>query len=337
MRTFGFILCFAFSISVCAQIEDFEHISFYKADSVAKSYYGADLKSVPRLSYQLTQDLETDVEKLRSIFMWITHNISNDNTVYERNKRKRRQFEHDSVKLIEWNHHIRRKTIATLLKKKKTVCTGYAYLLKEMCRYAGITSKIVNGFSRTAETESEEIKTPNHSWNVVLLNGKWYLCDPTWATGMFDPNTYTFDFEYQEGFFLGKPELFIKNHYPLEVQWTLLGEQTPTFEEFLEGPLFYNAAFDYGIVYHGALKMNNTVSKKKIISFQFDQLNPKEIQSVHLVLSTKRKDHRIEPKDLIVEKDSIRFNHRFLFKGYYDLHVMLNDEAIMTYSFHVKK
>lgn len=325
------------SFSVCAQIEDFEHISFYKADRIAESYLGADLRNVSRLTQQLTQDLDTDVEKLRSIFIWITQNISSDNTVLERNKRKRRQLEKDSIKLIAWNHEIRRKTIARLLKKKRTVCTGYAYLLKEMCKYARIKSKIVNGFSRTAETEFEDDPRPNHSWNVVLLNGKWYLCDPTWATGIFDPNSFKFDFEYQEGFFLGKPELFIKNHYPLEIEWTLLSEQTPTFEEFLEGPLFYNGAFEYGIVYDGALKMNNTVSKRKVISFELDQLNPKEIESVHLVVSTKRKDHRIEPKNLIIEKDSIRFNHRFLFRGYYDLHILLNDEAIMSYTFHVKK
>jgi transglutaminase/protease-like cytokinesis protein 3 len=325
------------SFSICAQVEDFEHISFYKADRIAKSYTGADLRNVSRLTQLLTQDLDTDVEKLRSIFMWITQNISSDNAVFERNKRKRRKLEHDSIKLIEWNHEVRRKTIARLLKKKKTVCTGYAYLLKEMCKYAGIKSKIINGFSRTAETEYDEAPEPNHSWNVVLLNGKWYLCDPTWATGIFDPNTFKFDFEYQEGFFLGKPELFIKNHYPLDTQWTLLGEQTPTFKEFQEGPLLYNAAFDYGIMYHGALKMNNTVSKKETIAFQFDQLNPKEIESVHLVVSGIRKDIRKQPLDLVIDKDSIRFNYQFLHKGHYDLHFMLNDEAIMTYTFHVKK
>ena len=255
----------------------------------------------------------------------------------EGNKRKRKKFKNDSLKLIEWNHQIRRKTIARLLKKKKTVCTGYAYLLKEMCRYAGIQSKIVNGFSRTADTEYEDAPEPNHSWNVVLLNGKWYLCDPTWATGLFDPNTFKFDFEYQEGFFLGRPELFIKNHYPLDTQWTLLGDQTPTFEDFLEGPLLYNAAFDYGIIYQGVLKMNNTVSKKETIPFQFDQLNPKEIESVHLVVSGLRKDIRKEPQDLIIGKHSISFNYQFLHKGRYDLHLMLNNEAIMTYTFHVKK
>lgn len=337
MKKISFVLCFVLSSSIYAQIEDFEHISFHKADSIANSYHGADLKSVPKLSLQLTSNLKTDVEKLRSIFMWITKNISSDNTVYERNKRKRRQFEHDSVKLIEWNHHIRRKTIANLLKKKKTVCTGYAYLLKEMCRHAGIKAKIVNGFSRTADTEHEDIKYPNHSWNVVLLNGKWYLCDPTWATGMFDPNTYTFDFEYQEGFFLANPELFIKNHYPLDSKWALLGDETPSFEEFLDGPLLYNAAFDYGIIYQGPLKMNNTISKKETISFQFDQLNQKKVESVHIVLSSKRKDDNIEPTDLIINPDSISFNYQFLFKGYYDLHLMLNNEAIMTYTFHVKK
>ena len=239
--------------------------------------------------------------------------------------------------MIEWNHHIRRKTIARLLKKKKTVCTGYAYLLKEMCRYVGIEARIVNGYSRTAETEHKNMKEPNHSWNAVRLLGKWYLCDPTWATGIFDPNTFKFDFEYQEGFFLSDPKLFIKNHYPLEKRWTLLGTQTPSFKEFLEGPLVYNAAFNYGISYNGPLKMNNTISKRQTVSFEFDQLYAKEIESVYLLVSSKKNDQRFEPMDLIIEKNSIRFSHQFLHKGFYDLHLLLNDEAILTYTFAVKK
>ena len=337
MKKTSFILFFICSSTIYAQVADFREISFYKADSIANAYLGANLRNVSKLSFQLTQGLSTDVEKLRSIFIWITQNISNDNTIYERNKRKRKKYLKDSLQLIEWNHHIWRKTIARLLKKKKTVCTGYAYLLKEMCRYAGIEARIVNGYSRTAETEHKNMKEPNHSWNAVRLLGKWYLCDPTWATGIFDPNTFKFDFEYQEGFFLSDPKLFIKNHYPLEKRWTLLGTQTPSFKEFLEGPLVYNAAFNYGISYNGPLKMNNTISKRQTVSFEFDQLYAKEIESVHLLVSSKKNDQRFEPMNLIIEKSSIRFSHQFLHKGFYDLHLLLNDEAILTYTFAVKK
>ena len=167
------------SLKVASQAEDFKHISFHKADSIAASHLGATLKSIPKLLFLLTKDLETDVEKLRSIFMWITTNISNDHSVYEKNERKRKQFKNNAEKLQKWNRYILKKTLSKLLKKKKTVCTGYAYLLKEMCAHINLQCKIIDGFGRTAGLNTQRLAQSNHSWNAVLLNNKWYVCDPT--------------------------------------------------------------------------------------------------------------------------------------------------------------
>ena len=327
-----------FMVGLYAQISDFKNVSFHKSDSIANSYLGADLKSVPKLSYLLTKDLETDVEKLRSIFIWISRNIENDHLVYLKNKRKRKQFRNDSIKLFEWNKEIQKKTLETLLKKKRTVCTGYAFLLKKMCKYAGIQSEIINGYSKTGGTELEDLQSPNHSWNAVLINSKWYLCDPTWASGIFNPNTSLFEFDYQKGYFLTEAKLFVKNHYPSDPKWTLITENNPTYEEFTEGPILYNSAFKYAALYKSPLKMYNTIAKKESVSFQINLLKSSPtVNEVYLMLSGKRKDVVIEPENLILNKEVIQFDYQFRYKGYYDVHLMLDGEVIMTYAFHVKR
>ncbi len=326
-----------FLISVCvnSQISDFEHVSFHKADSIAASYLGADLNSIPRLSYLLTKDLETDVEKTRSIFKWIAINITNDHSTYLENKRKRRQLIGDPIALENWNNEVKKKTLQLLIRKKKTVCTGYAFLFQQLCKFSGIKTKVINGFSRTGGTEVEDLKSPDHSWNAVLINNKWYLCDPTWASGIFDPDTSSFIFKYMKGYFLTDPKLFVKNHYPLEPEWTLIKENNPSLEEFVEGPLLYTSAFKFGALYEAPNKMYNTVHKKESISFEIQLLDDSKVNEVYVMLSGKRKDEIVNPENLIIKKDSIKFDHKFLFKGYYDMHLMLDGEVIMTYAFHV--
>lgn len=323
------------SIAANAQLSDFESVSFHKADSIAASYLGAELNSIPKLSYLLTKDLETDVEKARSIFKWIATNIQNDHSTYLENKRKRRQLKEDAHALEAWNEEVKRKTLELLIRKKKTVCTGYAYLFQQLCKFAGLKTKVINGFSRTGGTEVEDLKSPDHSWNAVLINNKWYLCDPTWASGIYDPDTSSFIFEYKKGYFLTEPKLFVKNHYPLDPQWTLIKENNPSLKEFVEGPLLYTSAFKYGALYEAPKKMYNTVQKKEAISFEIQLLDSNKVEDVYVMLSGKRKDEVLDPLNLEIKNDTIKFDHKFLFKGYYDMHLMLDGEVIMTYAFHV--
>ena len=335
IRTLTTSLLVFFFIGLQAQISDFSDVSFHKADSIANAYLGANLKSVPRLSYQLTNDLDTEVEKVRAIFMWIANNSINDDGIYLTNKRKRKLLKDDPIKLAEWNAEVKAKTIDILLRKKKTVCTGYAYLMAKMCKYAGIKSKIINGYSRTGGSEDEETKTPNHSWNAVLINKKWYLCDPTWASGIFNPNTNLFEFVFKKGYFLADPKLFVQNHYPLDPQWTLIKENNPSYNEFLESPLLYTSAFKYATLSQLPEKMYNTVTKRKKILFQIDRLNNEQMESVSILVSGKRKDETFFPENLVIDDKKIQFDYEFLFRGYYDVHVMVDDEPVMTYVFHV--
>ena len=64
--------------TVKAQKSHFKHIDFKTADSIAKSYKGSSLKNLPILAYNLTQNLDTQVEQFRAIYTWVCFNIESD-------------------------------------------------------------------------------------------------------------------------------------------------------------------------------------------------------------------------------------------------------------------
>ncbi|MBE5789433.1 MAG: hypothetical protein E7325_07280 [Clostridiales bacterium] len=55
----------------------------------------------------------------------------------------------------------------------RSQCSGYAAALSLGLRHYGIESLMMTG--------------PDHAWNIVRINGKWYNCDATWD----DPLEYT--------------------------------------------------------------------------------------------------------------------------------------------------
>jgi transglutaminase/protease-like cytokinesis protein 3 len=109
-----------------------------------------------------------------------------------------------------------------LIDEHKTACTGYAWLLRELCRHAGITCEIVDGYSKRVGSKQGRGELPDHSWNAVLLDGEWYLCDPTWSAGAVDTNNRIFVFRFEERYFLADPNVFKRNHSPLVKNWSLI-------------------------------------------------------------------------------------------------------------------
>ena len=61
------------------------------------------------------------------------------------------------------------------LMENECVCEGYALVLKQVLRCAGIEALYVVG-------NVDEDKSTSHAWNQVKIDGKWYNCDLTWDT-----------------------------------------------------------------------------------------------------------------------------------------------------------
>lgn len=218
-RTLSILIIFTFVWQITAQRSDFKNINFKKADDIAMSLKGEALNNLPILAYKLTYTLETDVERFRAIYIWVCHNIENDYDLMQKNKRKHRKFRGNLIQLETWNTTFKKEVFYTLLNKKKTLCSGYAYLIKALATYAGLQVEIVKGYGKISAS-FKSIKMPNHAWNTIKLNGKWYVCDATWASG-FITDTLLFEFNYNNDYFLMEPQEFAKSHKPIDAKWLL--------------------------------------------------------------------------------------------------------------------
>ncbi|XP_064197224.1 kyphoscoliosis peptidase [Anguilla rostrata] len=158
--------------------------------------------TVEALVQELMKGISGDLEKLRAIWMWVTHHI---------------EYDVEGLRVPS----LRRSGAADVLRSGKAVCAGYAGLFQEMCRVAGIECETVSGYSKGAgyKLGKRFNGDTNHAWNAVRLGGRWHLLDSTWGAGNCSEK---FRFDYNEFYFLTHPALFVGDHFPEDAKWQLL-------------------------------------------------------------------------------------------------------------------
>lgn len=158
-----------------------------------------------RLALQITRGLTSDADKARAIFIWIAENITYDSQLRVDKKLQRRIYtSEDNV-------------ISNVLKRKKALCGGYAFLYTELCKKVGIPSRVIHGYNTVYNKDVSNRKV-DHSWNAVKLNGKWELLDISWAMSMRrgeDINFY---------WYLTDPKTFAYSHHPEDPKWNLFSQ-----------------------------------------------------------------------------------------------------------------
>lgn len=163
-------------ISACLQAQQAEisFADFRRADSVAALYPKHQLKDLKKLADKLTQPFVKQEDKFRAIYTWVCTNISNDYKLYLTIKRQRERQNSSPAEFNQWNKKMSRTVFDRLLNQRRTICTGYAYLIRELATHAGLLCVIVDGYGRTAKSNIKGEGIANHSWNAIKLNGKWY-------------------------------------------------------------------------------------------------------------------------------------------------------------------
>ncbi len=320
-----------------AQRSDFKGLDFSAADSIAMRLQGAGLENLPVLVHQLTTGVPTDVEKFRAIYTWISTNIANDYYGYLKTTKKRKKLAKDSLAFLAWNKNYVPKVFEKLITEKKTACTGYAFLVREMASLSGIECVMVSGYGRTPNLFLKKDSPPNHSWNAVKLNKKWYLCDATWSAGVtnFEDGKPVFKQEYYDGYFLADPNIFIKNHFPLDTQWSLM-TAPPSFQEFLAGPVVYKDASALGVLPLSPQNMNIKVTKNDVLEFTFQLMDEFVIEKTDLLVSSGNSSTPVIP---IVHREGGIYivSHRFKKAGFFDVHLRADGRIIATYVVRVKR
>lgn len=194
-----------------------------------------NLPETPKeLAEKLTTGLTSEKDKARSIFYWITNNIS-----YKVNRYKPHRFIEPVVEDTGALKPLDERIAINVLARREAVCDGYARLFKTLSDYAGLQSVVIHGYARTNDGRKSPFK-PNHSWNAVMIDNKWYLLDVTWASGYIDSRSNIYVARTDEKYFLTPPSQFIYDHYPEDIGWTLL-DDPPVLREYKKSPFLHSA------------------------------------------------------------------------------------------------
>jgi len=220
---------------------------FSKVDEFARGYK-SKTTDVVKLTSDLTSPFDNDLDKVRSIFIWITNNIQYDYKEYRKilNGKKetykieagsKKELAEKQKKMEEEQHNL---SIKNTISKRKGVCQDYSELFVEMCKNIHIKSGMIDG---SVKTIYGQFIPNNHAWNWVEIKGKTYLLDATWASGYVDDAKGKYTKEFNDGFFLTPPSMFVLNHYPSDSKWQLVNDNISleTFKEYPSvGPGFFN-------------------------------------------------------------------------------------------------
>lgn len=237
MKSIAIILSCFIGLPGFCQNSDFVAIDNY-ARSVA-------LSAPAKLSHELTYNLKTDLEKTRAIFRWITDNIDYRTQPTNRKRKLNRgtyQEPPDSVELKPLDERV----AETVLENGVAICDGYARLFKTLCAYAGVRAEVVMGYARTEAAQRIQRFRPNHAWNAVMIDSVWQLLDVTWASGYITRSGGDFVRLYDEQYFLSSPDVFIREHYPDDLNWTLMTDP-PLMPEFRQSPFKQRSFVKYKI------------------------------------------------------------------------------------------
>lgn len=320
----------------CSGFSQSKSVSFF---TINPKIDDINVYSPDTLAYLLTAPYTTEMEKVRSIFLWITDHISyntirNQPRILYTDDGAEADYDADTI-FRSLDERVARIT----LKRKYAVCDGYARLFKSLCDFAGIKSEVITGYART-NFGSNQFRC-NHKWNAVMIDSNWYLLDATWASGYVSFSGDNFIRDYNPNYFLTPPKYFLQDHYPDDIKWTLL-DNPPAISEFNRSP-FKQPAFNYKITSYWPLKgvINATVGDT--VHVELETIDGKK----NLFLSDKPS---IDSADIAIADSCLKANKTCITKG--DkvsagyivtnenagwLQVIYNGDVVLRYKLNVKK
>lgn len=296
--------------------------------------------SVDSLSHLLTKSYTTDLEKVHSIFYWITDNISYNTIRYQPQPVA---YIDDGIESANDNDSVLKcldeRVAEIVLKRRYALCDGYARLFKALCNYAGIKSEVITGYARTG-FGGRQFRC-NHKWNAVMIDSNWYLLDGTWASGYLDFSGRTFIKNYNGSYFLSSPKYFVQDHYPGDIKWTLLND-APVIAEFNRSP-FKQPAFNYKIKSYLPQRgvINATVGDTIKISLQTidekKQLSLLDINSVDSLTIAFADSCAKTNKSFIIKDDEVMTDYIVTSEEAHWLQVIYNGAVVLRYKLNIKK
>lgn len=184
--------------------------------------------SVDSLALYLECNCDTEEEKLKTLYIWMTHTF------------RYRMFE----AFVAGNQREgEEKEIQVLLDKRTGVCRDFSLLFKYVAQAMDIPAFFVEGYTKDSQGY---IQREAHAWNVAKVNGKWYNYDITYGMGYARNNEFV-SRPTMEQYMVPSSE-FMKTHMPFDPIWQL-DEHPMTYQAFDQpaehGKEVYQPLFNY--------------------------------------------------------------------------------------------
>ena len=301
--------------------------NFFKIDNQVGSIATSNTET---LAKQLAELGNTDKEKVRAIFRWITENIDYNVRPIARKKNTPVLFYEEPDDSSKPLPPLNERVAAKVLYKGVAFCEGYSRLFKTLCDHAGIKAEIVYGYARTNNSRRFGV---NHTWNAVYIDSAWHLLDVTWASGVVTfGNEYIR--QYNDYYFLTPPEQFIRDHYPEDPQWTLL-DNPPVYREYNQSPFRYSGYTKAGINSHFPAKgvIDAAVGDTILIELKARR----EITNFFVSQSPVFDSTRVVSLTPQINGEKFSFKYNIPSAAGEWLYVFCNDELAMRYKLNIKK
>lgn len=167
----------------------------------------------------INANFSTDAEKVRAAYIWVATTL---------------QYDVENMFAINFSDN-KEDRLARAFAVHKGVCIDYANIFTDLCNLCGVKSYVVSGYNQV-KGYSDYI---SHAWSVVLLDGEWYVFDPTWGSGYLYEKRFVSKID--EKYYKAQPQAIIKSHMPFDPLWQCLNYPI-TNAEFYEGKIMPNTS-----------------------------------------------------------------------------------------------
>ena len=109
----------------------------------------------------------------------------------------------------------------------------FCKLFEAMCRRFSLKTVRIEGFCKTKESPNykrgTDVTKPNHYWNCININNKWFFCDLTFGSGGIKPKPEKSNIKdyFNPYYFLTPAECLIVTHRPLNDIWQMTEKIIP--------------------------------------------------------------------------------------------------------------
>jgi len=218
-------------VSLCGFANTHNTSLFQNIDNYARKCPTSATQTTSSLAGYLQKYCKTDIEKARAIYVWITENISYDNDAYNTGNYKDCSAE-------------------GVLRSRKSICEGFSSLFLALGLKMNLEIGQINGYAKGySYSPGDTFNQPNHSWNIIKINGKWKLFDVTWGQGFGykdDTGKLACVKQYNEFWFNTDPYAFIFSHLPSDSTYSLI-DSPIGINEFCKLPYLQSQDFQHGI------------------------------------------------------------------------------------------